>query len=296
MPKGNSNRNFGIQILSDELLMGRTAAREVGKILRHYTKNRNTEVMTTFAAAPSQNTFLRQLVREKGVDWKKITAFHLDEYLDLPKGHPNTFQAYLKENIFDKIPIPQNNVHYIKNSEGTPKEISIEYERLLKKAFLKKQKTKGLYLAFIGVGVNGHIAFNEPGTDLWTENWVTQVKINKISVRQQFDDYKNHPNPSVRYKTLEEVPKNAITMTCAGILAADAIFCMVPGKQKASAVKKLVEGSISDRLPASLLRLHENVNLYLDNDSASKLNYKLKPNLEKLQHSKNLHQRGKYCY
>jgi len=274
MSNKNTCRNFKVQVLPNELLMGKTAAGEAGEILRYYTKKKGLEVMTAFAAAPSQNTFLAQLYQEKGIDWKKVTAFHLDEYLDLTKGHPNTFQAYLQEHIFGKVPISRENIHYIKDIEGPPEKVLIEYTKRLKKAFLKKQKADSLYLAFIGIGVNGHIAFNEPGTDLWQKTWVVQVKIDETSVKQQFDDYKNHPDPSARYRTPEEVPRHAFTITCAGILAADIIFCMVPGKQKAGAVKALLEGPLSDRLPASLLRLHENVHLYLDNASVSKLNYK----------------------
>ncbi len=257
--------------------MGKAAAGEAGKILRFYTTEKGLEVMAVFAAAPSQDTFLAQLCREEGIDWKKVTAFHLDEYLDLPRGHPNTFQAYLQKHIFGKVPIPRHNVHYIKDIEGTPEKVSLKYAKHLKEAFRKNRQAKGIYLAFIGVGVNGHIAFNEPGTDLRIKKWAVRVKIDKTSVKQQFDDYRNHPDPAARYKTLRDVPRKALTMTCAGILAADIIFCMVPGKQKAEAVKTLLEGCLSDKLPASLLRLHENTYLYLDHKSSGELNSKPAP-------------------
>ncbi|MCS7179787.1 MAG: 6-phosphogluconolactonase, partial [bacterium] len=96
-----------------------------------------------------------------------------------------------------------------------------------------------------------------------------KVEIDDISAKQQYDDYKNHPNPKARYKSLEEVPKKALTMTVSAILLADKIFCMVPGKQKANAVKQTIEGEITDKLPASFLRLHNDVSLFLDKDSAS---------------------------
>ena len=254
--------------------MGKAAAKEAGDILRSCTAEKGLEVMTIFAAAPSQDAFLAHLCQEKGIDWKKVTAFHLDEYLDLPQGHPNTFQVYLQKHIFGKVPIPKNNVHYIKDIEGAPEKVSLKYAKSLKEAFRKNRQAKGVYLAFIGIGVNGHIAFNEPGTDLRIKKWAVQVKIDETSVKQQFDDYQNHPDPAARYKTLEDVPRKALTITCAGILAADIIFCMVPGKQKADAVKALLEGCLSDRLPASLLRLHENAHLYLDRKSAGQLNHK----------------------
>lgn len=277
MTNKHNSRNFKIQILPNNLLMGKAVAKEVGKILRSYTSEKGLEVMAVFAAAPSQDTFLAQLCREKGIDWEKVNAFHLDEYLDLPKGHPNTFQIYLQKHIFGKVPIPQNNVHYIKDIKSAPEKVSLEYAKNLKEAFRKNRRAKGVYLAFIGIGVNGHIAFNEPGTDLRIKKWTVRVKIDKTSVRQQFDDYRNHPDPAARYKALEDVPRKALTITCAGILAADIIFCMAPGKQKAAAVKSLLEGCLSNQLPASLLRLHENTHLYLDHDSAGQLNYKPTP-------------------
>lgn len=271
---GNCSRSFKIEIFSDEIAMGKAAAQEAGETLRYYTAQKGREVMTIFAAAPSQDTFLSALSQEEGIDWSKVNAFHLDEYLDLPKKHPNTFEKYLEEHIFSKVPIPRERIYYFKDIVGSPQEIATRYEKLLKEVFLKTQRANSIYLAFIGIGVNGHIAFNEPGTDLWTKDWVVKVKIDEISVGQQFGDYKNHPNSAARYKSLEEVPRNALTVTCAGVLAADVIFCMVPGEHKAVAVKSLLEGPITDTLPASLLRLHGDVHLYLDNASASKLHSK----------------------
>ncbi|MCM8829648.1 MAG: 6-phosphogluconolactonase [Candidatus Omnitrophica bacterium] len=119
--------------------------------------------------------------------------------------------------------------------------------------------------------MNGHIAFNEPGTDIWTDKLIIKVRINDVSVRQQYEDYKDHPNPEARYKSLDEVPRDALTMTCSAILMADKIFCMVPGQQKADAVKKAIEGEITNKLPASILRLHKDVSLYLDKESSSML-------------------------
>jgi len=251
--------------------MGKTAGQEAGEVMRCYTSEKGQEIVTIFAAAPSQDTFLVQLSQEKGIDWGKVNGFHLDEYLELERRHPNTFETYLNEHIFSKVPIPGEKIHYLKDIKGSASQVSAEYGKCLKEAVHRVKEEKSVYLAFIGIGVNGHIAFNEPGTDLWAKEWVVPVAIDETSVKQQFNDYKKHPNPAARYKNLEEVPRNALTVTCAGILAADIIFCMVPGEQKADAVKSLLEGPVTDNLPASLLRLHKNIHLYLDNGSADKL-------------------------
>jgi len=267
-------RNFKIFILNNNEELGKKAAEDVGEILEEYTNKLNKKCICIFAAAPSQDTFLKNLSKNKTIKWKNVYAFHLDEYIDLPKGHPNTFAEYLRTHIFDKIEIPKENIFYIKDAGKNEEEMIRNYEKVFVEKYKEVKKDGGIYLAFIGIGVNGHIAFNEPGTDLWNKEIITKVIIDEISVKQQFDDYKNHPNPEARYKSLEDVPRNALTMTVSAILLADKIFCMVPGEQKADAVKKVVEGEITEKVPASFLRFHSDVNLYLDKNSSSKLNKK----------------------
>jgi glucosamine-6-phosphate deaminase len=239
---------------------------EAGNILRDYT-SKDKDVVAVFAAAPSQDKFLEKLSGEKEIEWGKVQAFHLDEYYDLPRRHPNTFEAYLKEHLFSRVPIKKENIHLIKEHSGPPEEAAAAYGLKLKNAVEKVKKEGGLYISFIGIGVNGHIAFNEPGTDIYSNKWVVPVEIDGVSVKQQFEDYKNHPNPDARYKTLEDVPRRALTMTCASILASDIIVAVVPGAQKAAAVKAAVEGPVTEKLPASLLRLHQDTTIYLDEDS-----------------------------
>jgi len=264
-------RDFKIFILKDNEELGKKAAEDAGKILEDYTNKLNKKCIAVFAAAPSQDTFLKNLSKNKNIKWKNVYAFHLDEYIDLPKGHPNTFQEYLKSHIFSKVDIPEENVFFIKDAGKKPEEIIKNYTELFRGKYKEVKKNTGIYLAFIGIGVNGHIAFNEPGTDLWSEQFLIKLQIDEVSVKQQYDDYKNHPNPEARYKNLGEVPRNALTMSVSSILLSDMIFCMVPGKQKADAIKMTVEGEISEKVPASFLRLHSKVNLYLDKNSASKL-------------------------
>jgi glucosamine-6-phosphate deaminase len=267
-------RNFKIFILENNEELGKKSAEDAGKILEEYTNKLNKKCICVFAAAPSQDTFLENLSKNKNIRWENIYAFHLDEYIDLPKGHPNTFEEYLRNHIFDKVDIPRENIFYIKDAGKNEEEIIKNYTKLFTEKYKEVKRNGGIYLAFIGIGVNGHIAFNEPNTDLWNKEIITKVRIDEISVRQQYEDYKNHPNPEARYKSLEDVPRNALTMTVSAILLSDKIFCMVPGIQKADAVKKVVEGEISEKVPASFLRFHNDVNLYIDKNSSSKLNKK----------------------
>lgn len=264
-----TDRQFKIIIAGSNEEMGAKAANDAGAILSEYTTLKNRKCLAVFAAAPSQDTFLANLAKNEKINWKNIYAFHLDEYLDLPKGHPNTFQEYLKSHIFSKVPIPEENLFFMKD---LPADTVLErYTELFAEKYREVKNCEGIYTAFIGIGMNGHIAFNEPGTDIWTEKSFIKVVIDDTSVRQQYEDYKNHPDPKARYKNLDEVPRNALTMSCSAILLADKIFCMVPGGYKADAVKATIEGNISEKVPASLLRLHRDVTLYLDKESASKL-------------------------
>lgn len=268
----NSERNVKVRAFATEKGMGAAVARDVGRILRTYTTRKGLPVLGNFAAAPSQDAFLERLCKVKGIDWSKLLAVHLDEYFDLPKGHPNTFQAYLDQHLFSRSQVLRENIRYIKDVEGSSVEqVAEKYERIMRDMIADVRGKGGVYIACIGIGVNGHIAFNEPHVDKRTSRMVIPVEIDDVSVRQQYDDYKSHPNPSARYASLADVPRRAVTVSCAGILDADMIFCTVPGAHKAAAVKAMCDGPISDTVPASLLRMHPNVTIYLDAAAASRL-------------------------
>jgi glucosamine-6-phosphate deaminase len=131
------------------------------------------------------------------------------------------------------------------------------------------QKHGGVDISCIGIGENGHIAFNEPGSDLEDPEMVRIITIDDRSVKQQYRDYKNHPNPAARYSSLKAVPRKAWTMTVPAILSAQEVYTIVPASQKAEAVKKMWEGPISPACPSSALRRHPFVRIYLDQDSAA---------------------------
>ena len=264
-------RGMRVSVLPDNESMGIAAGRDAACLFREGAADDAGEVAAIFAAAPSQDTFLARLCEEPGIDWKRVRAFHLDEYLDLERGHPNTFEKYLNEHLFDRVPIPRGNILFFKDFQGDAARVAAQYATGLREGVSRVKANGGRYVACIGIGVNGHMAFNDPGTAVWTPEWTCAVTIDETSARQQYDDYRDHPDPEARYAALADVPRRALTVTCAGILAADVILCMVPGKQKSAAVQRVLEGPITADVPASLLRLHGDVRLYLDADAACAL-------------------------
>jgi glucosamine-6-phosphate deaminase len=253
-------RSIEMKILANREEMGKIAAQEVAAGINRFLKQKG-EVNIVFAAAPSQNEFLAHLAKNKKIDWSKVTCFHLDEYVDLPRHHPNTFEVYLKEHIFNYV--QPRRIYFFKALKGEPEKIAQEYGRYLTK--------HGIDMACLGIGENGHIAFCEPGSDFQDPQLIRIITLDDRSIRQQYKDYQNHPNPQARYPSLEAVPRRAFTMTIPAILQAKEIYTIVPGPQKAQAVKKMWEGPISSACPASALRLHPMVKIYLDKDSASAL-------------------------
>jgi len=253
-------RTIELNILPTREEMGKTAARDVARAMNHFIKGKG-KVNVVFAAAPSQNEFLAHLSRIKTIDWSRVTCFHLDEYVDLPRNHPNTFEVYLREHLFNYV--HPRKIYFLKALQGKPEDIARQYTKFLEK--------NGVDIACIGIGENGHIAFCEPGSDLNDPQVIRIIAIDERSVRQQYKDYKDHPNPKARFASLEAVPRRAFTMTIPAILSAKEIYTIVPGPQKAEAVRKMWEGPVSSSCPSSVLRRHPCVMIYLDRDSAQEL-------------------------
>ena len=250
-----------LNILPNREEMGKAAAREVSRAMKRIIKEKG-KVTMVFAAAPSQNEFLAHLTKNRNIDWSRITCFHLDDYVDLPRYHPNTFETYLKEHLFDHV--NPRRIYFLKALMGSP-------ARVARRMGSISGGTAGVDIACIGIGENGHIAFCEPGADLNDPQMVRIIRINDRSVRQQYRDYKDDPNPKARYASLKAVPRRAFTLTVPTILSAREIYTIVPGPQKADAVRKMWEGPISPSCPSSALRLHRFVKIYLDEGSAKKL-------------------------
>ncbi len=254
-------RSLELNILPSRDEMGKAAAGEVARAMNRFIKEKG-KVNVVFAAAPSQNEFLAHLAKNRTMDWSSVTCFHLDDYVDLTRYHPNTFEVYLKEHLFDLV--NPGRIYFLKALKGTPAHVARRYAEYIK-------RSGGLDICCLGIGENGHIAFCEPGSDLHDPQMVRVIRIDDRSVRQQYRDYKDHPNPEARYASLRAVPRRAFTMTVPAILSAKEIYTMVPGPQKADAVRKMWEGPISSACPSSALRMHPCVQIYLDKDSARKL-------------------------
>ena len=262
--KGNSltiKRSLELNILPSRDEMGKAAAKDVAEAMKRFIRERG-KVKMVFAAAPSQNEFMAHLRRDKRIDWSRVICFHLDDYVDLPRSHPNTFEVYLKEHLFNHV--SPRRIYFLKALKGTPSRVVQEYGEYIR-------RSGGLDISCIGIGENGHIAFCEPGSDLNDPQMVRIIRINDRSVRQQYRDYKDHADPAARYASLKAVPRRAFTMTIPAILSAKEIYTIVPGPQKAEAVRKMWEGPISSACPSSALRMHSWVKIYLDKDSARRL-------------------------
>lgn len=203
------------------------------------------------ATGASQFEMLDALTHED-VDWTRVTGFHLDEYIGLPLSHPASFRKYLKERFVDKVPL--RNFHYV-NGEG---DAHGECERL--GAIIKQHP---IDVAFIGIGENGHLAFNDPPADFETEEPYLVVNLDEACKKQQMGEG--------WFPTLSDVPQQAISMGIQQILKSRYIICTVPDERKAKAVKEAVEGPITPDLPASILQRHANTTLYLDPPAATLL-------------------------
>lgn len=241
---------LAVSLYANRQEMGKQAAKEAGDYLRQALEIKD-RLNIVFAAAPSQTEFLDCLSKEPGIDWGRIYGFHMDEYIGLPTGSARSFSYFLKTNIFEKAPFA--GVNYINGAAPDPQAECERYGDLLKE--------NGIDIVFMGIGENGHIAFNDPGVAKFHDQKVVKtVQLDEICRHQQVNDK--------CFPTLEDVPKEAITLTVPTLLSAKKLFCIVPSSTKAKAVRDTLEGPVSESCPASILRIHEDASLYLEKDSA----------------------------
>ena len=232
--------------------MGKAAAERSARILINTIKEKG-EAIIVAATGASQFEFLESLTDMPSIDWPKTTMFHLDEYIGIPETHPASFRKYLRERLINKI---HPGAVYLIN--GDTEDPESECERLGKII-----SEKEIDIAFVGIGENGHLAFNDPPADFDTEKPYLAVELNKTSRRQQLDEG--------WFKSLNKVPRRAISMSIKQIMKSKNIICTVPNNRKAQAVKDCLEGDISPYHPASILREHKRVFLFLDKNSAKLL-------------------------
>lgn len=245
--------NLTVKIFKTRDEMGRAAAMEL-KMDLEARLAQESMVRMVFAAAPSQNEFLENLIRFDEVDWSRVEAFHMDEYIGLKKDAPERFGYFLKQKLFDKLPF--GHVHYLNPDNRDPLDSVIRYQGIL--------KSKAPDIVVLGIGENGHIAFNDPPVaDFQDTNLVKIVELDKVCRQQQVNDG--------CFPSFEAVPEKAITLTIPALMSGKSLFCMVPGKTKQEAVYKTLYEEISEECPASVLRRHERAVLYLDEEAAALL-------------------------
>lgn len=204
------------------------------------------------ATGASQFEFLEELTSREDVDWKKLEMFHLDEYVNMPVTHPASFRKYLRERLIDKTGITR---FHLLDGERPTGEVIAEMTAEIRKAPID--------VAFVGIGENGHLAFNDPPADFETEAAYIVVDLDEPCRRQQLGEG--------WFKSLDEVPRRALSMTVRQILKARQIIAVVPDGRKANAVAKCFNGEITPMAPSSILRSHPNTTVYLDKDSAALL-------------------------
>ncbi|MBD3231000.1 MAG: glucosamine-6-phosphate deaminase [Candidatus Lokiarchaeota archaeon] len=233
---------------------GRVAAEKATEILK---KILNSQDNLRFVAATgaSQFEFLNHLTKIRGIDWERMEMFHLDEYIGLSPDHPASFRNYLQKRIVNKVNLGKE--HFIKGERKDPRD---ECKRL-NKLILKSP----IDISFIGIGENGHIAFNDPPANFETEKPYIIVDLDEKCRNQQVNEG--------WFKDLNDVPKQAISMSVKQIMKSDYIICIVPEKRKAIAVQNCLseDAKISPEYPASILKKHQKCYIFLDEGSASLL-------------------------
>ena len=240
-----------LEVFDTKVELGQAAARDAAKIINQAIAERRAAYVIA-ATGASQFEFLDSLVTEE-IDWAKVVFFHLDEYVGLPESHPASFRRYLKERILSRI--QPRSFHLINGEAGDV------YEECRRVGELIARET--IDVAFVGIGENGHLAFNDPPADFDTDEPYIVVNLDQKCRQQQVGEG--------WFKSLDEVPTQAISMSIKQILRSRHILCIVPDQRKAAAVKNCVELEVSTTHPASVLQKHDSVKLYLDRDSASLL-------------------------
>jgi glucosamine-6-phosphate deaminase len=231
--------------------MGMAAAKDAAEQIQQLLDTKEF-VNIIFAAAPSQNEMLFHLSSHQDIDWGRINAFHMDEYVGLSDNAPQRFGHFLDQAIFGKLPF--HDVHYINGNASNPEEECSSYAALL--------EANPVDIVCMGIGENTHIAFNDPHVaDLNDPLMVKLVDLDEVSRMQQVHDG--------CFAAFEDVPRMAITLTVPALLKAASIFCVVPGINKAQAVYHTINSPVSALYPSTALRQHEQASLYLDVNSAS---------------------------
>ena len=234
--------------------LGKEAAKIGAQKIRESISSQG-EANIIVATGASQFEMLNHLTKENGIDWTKVTGFHLDEYIGIPIDHSASFRLYLWKRFVSKLPVPIKAFHFI-NADQNPENECLRLARIINDIQINA--------AFIGIGENSHIAFNDPPADFETSDPYIIVNLDKDCQKQQLGEG--------WFESLDDVPDQAISMSVTQIMRSEMIICSVPDKRKASAVSKTIAGEVTTSCPASILQKHPDCSLFLDSGSASKIN------------------------
>jgi len=242
---------MNVRIQADRRAMSAAAATDAAESIRRAI-DRHGKARIVAATGASQLDFLAALTSATGIDWPRVELFHLDEYAGIPESHPASFRRYLREKLIE--PTRLGTYHFL-DGEGNLDEVRARVGRALAE--------DDVDVMFAGIGENGHLAFNDPPADFETTDPYIVVKLDEACRRQQVGEG--------WFARFEDVPDTAISMSIQQMLKAREMLIVVPDSRKAVAVKATLEGEIGPAVPASILRIHPNVTLYLDESAASLL-------------------------
>ncbi len=241
-----------IKVFPTKAEMAAAAARQAADALRRALHARG-KAHVIAATGASQFEFLDALVKTPGIDWSRTVFFHLDEYVGVPATHPASFRRYLRERIVNRVGPGQ--FHFIEGDAADPQAEAARVGALI--------RAHRIDVAFVGIGENGHLAFNDPPADFETREPYLVVSLDEACRRQQLGEG--------WFPRLDDVPVRAISMSIRQILDADEILCIVPDARKAQAVRDCLEGPVSPQHPASILQRHPGTAVYLDAPAAALL-------------------------
>ena len=243
---------MNINISDDAAALGRASGSDAANLIRNAIELKD-QANIILATGTSQFETLNELIRVKDIDWSKVVMFHLDEYIGMPDTHPASFRKYLKERFLVKVPALKA-AHLI-NGESNAEAECVWLGDLITQFPID--------VALVGIGENGHLAFNDPPADFETDEPYIVVNLDEACRRQQYGEG--------WFKTIDDVPTQAISMSIRQIMKSNAIICSVPDERKAVAVRNCVKNPVSNMFPASILQNHQNCTLYLDKHSAKLL-------------------------
>jgi glucosamine-6-phosphate deaminase len=243
-----------IRVFPDRPAMGAHAAAHGAELVRAAIASRGAANIIV-ATGSSQFEMLDALAHGEGIDWRRVTGFHLDEYVGLPFDHPASFRLYLWQRFVSRLPVPIRAFHFL-SGEGDCRAECHRVGEILKQ--------HPIDVAFVGIGENGHLAFNDPPADFETTEPYIVVELDEACRRQQLGEG--------WFPTMDDIPRQAISMSIRQIMASRAIICTVPDERKAVAVRNALRGPVTPDVPASILQQHSATTVYLDEAAASLCN------------------------